>query len=155
MTPQIWSLGTYEKWVSITKDSTLTNSKKRSGYLCTWIVEVRYDVRSIVVGDEVFSFAIHSQETKWGETDFRTAAVLGEKLRHEAIDLGTEVNNALVAYTKSFGLALGAIDLIITKDDRVIFLEDNPNGQWGWLEETTGVSISMAFARYLAERMKM
>ncbi|MBI2065547.1 MAG: hypothetical protein HYT68_00540 [Candidatus Zambryskibacteria bacterium] len=117
-------------------------------------IEKKYDVRSIVVGDEVFSFAIHSQETEWGKTDFRTAAALGEKLRHEAIDLGAEVNNALVVYTKSFGLAFSAIDMIVTKDDRIVFLEDNPNGQWGWLEETTGVSISMAFARYLAKRTK-
>ncbi|KKU50211.1 MAG: hypothetical protein A3F53_00435 [Candidatus Zambryskibacteria bacterium RIFCSPHIGHO2_12_FULL_48_10] len=114
-------------------------------------IEKKYDVRSIVVGNEVFSFAIHSQETERGKTDFRTAAIFGEKLRHEGIDLGRKVNDALVAYTKSFGLAFSAIDLIVAKDDRIIFLEDNPNGQWGWLEEATGISISMAFARYLAE----
>ena len=111
-------------------------------------LEKKYDIRSVIIGERVFSFAIHSQESSRGKTDFRTAALLGESLRHEAIDLGQEVNNKLVCYSRSFGLAFGVVDLVLTKDEHLVFLEDNPNGQWGWLEEKTGVLLSLAFAEY-------
>lgn len=113
----------------------------------------RYDVRSVVVGEKVFSTAIHSQGVPEGKTDYRTAAVLGKLLlmKHETIDLGETVNKKLTSYTKSFGLSFSVIDLILTPDDRLVFLEDNPNGQWGWLEHITGAPISGAFADYLVE----
>ena len=114
-------------------------------------ISKKYDIRSIVVGEKVFSVGIHSQNTPEGIVDYRTAAVLGKlhEMKHEQIDLGFKTNKALVAYTKSFGLSFGAIDLILTSDDRLIFLEDNPNGQWAWLEHKTGAPISKAFAEHL------
>lgn len=113
----------------------------------------RFDIRSVVVGDEVFSVAIHSQDIDQARTDYRTAAVHGRihDMPHEAIDLGQDVNRKLVAFTKSFGLTFGAIDLVMTPDDRVVFLEDNPNGQWAWLQHKTGVPISAAITDILCE----
>lgn len=112
----------------------------------------KYDVRSIVVGEKVFSVAIHSQEIEEARIDFRTAIPLGklDEIKHEPIDLGDEINSKLILFTKSFGLTFSAIDLIITPDDRIVFLEDNPNGQWGWLESFTGIKISKSIAEYLA-----
>lgn len=111
----------------------------------------KFDIRSVVVGDEVFSFAIHSQDVPEGKIDYRTAAVLGKlsSMKHEVINLGAKVNKLLTAYTKSFGLSFSVIDLILTPDDHLVFLEDNPNGQWGWLEHMTKAKISKAFANYL------
>jgi len=118
-------------------------------------VEKKYDVRSIVVGDQVFSVAIHSQDIPESMTDFRTAGILGkmDELKHEIINLGDSVNRKLVEYTKSFGLTFGAIDLIVTPDDNLVFLEDNPNGQWGWLELRTGIKIAEAIANHLVKSM--
>lgn len=117
----------------------------------------KYDIRSVVVGNEVFSVAIHSQGVPEGVVDYRTAAVLGKlhEMKHEIVDLGETVNRRLVEYTKSFGLSFGAIDLIETLDDHLVFLEDNPNGQWGWLEQKTGIPISSSFAEYLSEFLEM
>lgn len=111
----------------------------------------KYDIRSIVVGEKVFSVAIHSQNTPEGIVDYRTAAVFGKlhEMKHEQIDLGSTINQTLINYTKSFGLSFGAIDLILTPDDHLIFLEDNPNGQWAWLEHKTSAPISKAFAEHL------
>lgn len=112
----------------------------------------KYDIRSIIVGEKVFSVAMHSQEIEEAKTDFRTVIPLGklEDMKHEPIDLGEEVNSKLVAFTKSFGLTFSAIDLVLTPDDRIIFLEDNPNGQWAWLEIFTDLNISGAIAKHLA-----
>jgi glutathione synthase/RimK-type ligase-like ATP-grasp enzyme len=70
-------------------------------------------------------------------------------MEHAVIDLGTEVNSKILQFVRSFGLQFSAIDFVITPDDQLIFLEDNPNGQWGWLEHRTGVAISHAIAELL------
>jgi glutathione synthase/RimK-type ligase-like ATP-grasp enzyme len=113
----------------------------------------RFDIRSVVVGDRVFSIAIHSQDVERGQTDYRTAAVHGliHDMPHEIIDLGYIVNRRLVEFTRSFGLTFGAIDLVMTPDDRIVFLEDNPNGQWAWLQHKTGAPISAAITDLLCE----
>jgi len=116
----------------------------------------KYDVRSIVIGENVFSVAIHSQDIPEGITDYRTAGVLGklDQMKHERIFLGNDIDSKLISFVKSFGLHFSAFDLVITPDERIIFLEDNPNGQWAWLEQMTGTPISMAFAEYIANNSK-
>lgn len=120
-------------------------------------IKKKYDIRAIVIGDKVLSFAIHSQNIKEGITDYRTAALMGkiDQMKHECIDLGKDTNNKLVAFVKSFGLSFSAIDLIETPDGRLIFLEDNPNGQWAWLEQKTGVQISKTFAEFFVRKMEL
>lgn len=39
-------------------------------------------------------------------------------------------------------LKYGAIDLVRTKNDNLIFLEVNPTGDWYWIERSTGLRIS-------------
>jgi glutathione synthase/RimK-type ligase-like ATP-grasp enzyme len=114
----------------------------------------KYDIRSVVVGDQVFSVAIHSQELPEGKVDYRTAGLLGKlaQMKHEIIDLGREANERMVRFSRSFGLTFGAFDFIQTPDDRLVFLEDNPNGQWAWLEHVTSVKISEAIAQLLKEQ---
>jgi D-alanine-D-alanine ligase-like ATP-grasp enzyme len=48
-------------------------------------------------------------------------------------------------------LAYGAIDLILTPDGRYVFIEINPNGQYQWLEDMTGLPISRRIARLLID----
>lgn len=41
--------------------------------------------------------------------------------------------------------------MILTPDGRYVFLEINPNGQWAWIEETTGLPISEALIELLCQ----
>lgn len=63
--------------------------------------------------------------------------------------LPTGVEKALTAHLEHFGLASGSFDLCITRDGDLHWLELNPNGQWGWLEDETGLPIASAFADLL------
>ncbi len=114
----------------------------------------KYDIRSVVVDDQVFSVAIHSQGVPEGKIDYRSAGLLGKlhDMKHEVIDLGCEANERMIRFSRSLGLTFGALDFILTPDDRLIFLEDNPNGQWAWLEHMTGVKISEAIAELLRDK---
>ncbi|HKS46022.1 MAG TPA: hypothetical protein VJT49_13100 [Amycolatopsis sp.] len=51
-------------------------------------------------------------------------------------------------------LGFGTFDFIEQSDGQIIFLEINPNGQYGWLEEDLGVPISEAIAGELIKIAK-
>jgi hypothetical protein len=40
------------------------------------------------------------------------------------------------------------MDLIISKDKNVYFLDLNPNGQWAWIDEILGLGIPKAIEKY-------
>jgi glutathione synthase/RimK-type ligase-like ATP-grasp enzyme len=54
-----------------------------------------------------------------------------------------------VSLVKRLGLCYGTIDLVLTPDDRYVFLEINPNGQFLWIEQLTGLPISDAICDLL------
>jgi len=49
------------------------------------------------------------------------------------------------------GTGFAAIDLVLTPDNRYVFLESNPNGEWLWIEDALGYPISDAIVRYLEQ----
>ena len=57
-----------------------------------------------------------------------------------------------MALVRRLGLRYGAIDLILTPEGDYVFLEINPNGQWQWIEEPTGLPITSALCDELTGR---
>ena len=102
------------------------------------------DLRVTVVGSKVFAVAIHSQETEETKVDWRRGSNPG--LRHEITTLPDEVAGMCVQLVRLQGLRFGAIDLVRDKDGKIWFLECNPNGQWAWIENRTGLPISECIA---------
>ena len=47
---------------------------------------------------------------------------------------------------ETFGLNFGCFDFAITKTGEPVFLECNPNGQWLWVQNLTGMPIGKAIA---------
>ncbi|MGW5688227.1 MvdC/MvdD family ATP grasp protein [Nonomuraea sp. NPDC003754] len=111
-------------------------------------VPKRVELRVTVVGRAVFAAEIHSQDSNRAGTDWRNYD-LGAT-RHAVHRLPGEVADRCVALTERLGLVYGAIDLILTPDGRYVFLEINPNGQWLWIEDLTGLPISQALCDLLA-----
>lgn len=56
-----------------------------------------------------------------------------------------------LALTRKLNLQFGAIDFVETPTGEFIFLEINPNGQWAWIEEQTGMPISETIAKQLID----
>ena len=107
------------------------------------------DLRVTVVGSKVFAVAIHSQETEETKVDWRRGSNPG--LRHEIIALPDEIAEMCVEIVRLQGLRFGAIDLVRDKDGKIWFLECNPNGQWAWIENRTGLPISECIANEMLE----
>lgn len=115
-------------------------------------IEVGAELRMTVVGNQVFPAIIENSDED--VRDWRVGHFTGN-LSMEAFDNCPEdLKEKCTALTKKLGLQYGAIDLIIDKSGEIWFLEINPNGQWGFIEEATGQPIGRAVAELLSQRNK-
>lgn len=111
-------------------------------------IHKKFDLRCIVVGEKVFCAKIHSQEDVDSIIDWRKSK---KYLEHEVHDLPFEISCKCVEMTKKLKLRYSAIDLILDHNNKYIFLECNPNGQWAWLEKRLGLPICENIVRLLRE----
>ena len=111
-------------------------------------VEKKSDLRSIVVGDQVFTAEIISQGDDTATTDWRKSSNL---LEHRVFELPEDVKRKCIAITKRLGLVYSAIDFALDKNDECIFLECNPNGQWAWIENRLKLHISNRIEELLVD----
>lgn len=102
-------------------------------------VDKKYDVRVIYVDKKLFSFAIYSQENQHSKTDFR--GVSPHLLKHEIINLSQELEDKIRNFIHFQGLLFSALDFVVDHNDNFYFLENNPNGQWVWLEYCTNTTL--------------
>jgi hypothetical protein len=111
----------------------------------------RIELRITVVGERAFAAEIHSQTTNHTRYDWRRYD--RTRTPHLPHALPIEVEQRCVKLVKQLGLCYGAIDMIVTPDGRYVFIEINPNGQYLWIEEQTGLMISDAICDLLIERV--
>ena len=98
------------------------------------------DIRVTIVGDNIFSTKINSQEVENSIVDWRREQ---ENIpKHTKTVIPKRIENLCFEITKKYKLVFSAIDLVKTKNDEFYFLELNPNGQWAWIEEQTGYQIT-------------
>jgi hypothetical protein len=98
-----------------------------------------YELRITVVGETVFPCAIYSQTHAATSLDWRHYEV---DIPYEAVSIPDSVRESCLHLMHQLGLKYGAFDVIVTPDERYVFLEINPIGQWLWIEEKTGLPIT-------------
>lgn len=111
------------------------------------LIEKARELRVVIVGDETFVGALEVQ----GVTDWRQLPRGAAKWQRAELPRAVEVRSRRLL--RELGLISGVLDYIITPEERCVFLEVNPAGEWGWLEEDLGFDISGAFARALVSRV--
>lgn len=107
--------------------------------------------RVTVVGDDIFPAAIytaHEAKDDWRKHQNSDA------VQFKTGTLPDGVSERCIRYLQVLGLGFGAFDLIERSDGEVVFLECNPNGQYGWLEEDLGLPISRSIAAALVRIAK-
>lgn len=102
-------------------------------------ISKRSDLRSIVVGDKVFTAEIISQNDEDAKTDWRRSPRV---LEHRPFLLSQDISNKCIELTRKLGLVYSAIDFALDDSGKPVFLECNPNGQWAWIENRLGFPIS-------------
>ena len=115
-------------------------------------IEKHLELRVTLVGDSIFAASIDSQSNADSKFDFRAHSVY--ELKHEIYKLPSRIEQQLIQFNKYFGLSFSTFDIILTPQGEYVFLECNPNGQWYWIEELTGLPISAAMAELLISMNK-
>ncbi len=108
-----------------------------------------YELRITVVGTEIFACKIDSQKmgVGHGKEDWRQGIDKG--LHHSQCDLPQNVSSFCIDFLRKMHLNFGCFDFIVTPKNEYVFLECNPNGQWLWIEQETGMPISKSIAEAL------
>jgi hypothetical protein len=112
-------------------------------------VPKRVELRVTVVGTQVFAAEIQSQDSQRQQTDWRHHPEYGQSRFYAVHTLPANVGRQCVDVVKALNLTFGALDLILTPDDKYVFLEANSNGQWAYIEDMLGLPISDAIAELL------
>jgi hypothetical protein len=110
-------------------------------------VPKRSEIRATVVGERVFSAEIDSQRSRHTQVDWRRYDLAHTP--HRPHILPAELVGRCLRLLKHFGLSYGAFDFVLTPDGRYVFLEVNPNGQYGWIQDLVGLPIDEAIADLL------
>ena len=113
------------------------------------IVPPKYDVRVTVVRDKVFAARIiHSSDDR-GVRDWRMGHFEGNLIIERDEQLPKDIAEKCIEHVRRLGLQFGAIDLVVDRQGIYWFLENNPNGQWAFVEKETGQPIGGAIAELL------
>ncbi len=110
------------------------------------IIDKTYEVRLTVAGDRLFAAAIHTGSGS-APLDWRRDYA---NLAYTPIDVPDGVADGVPSLMHMLDLRFGALDFAVTATGQWWFLEVNPNGQWGWIEDATGLPITAAIADELS-----
>jgi glutathione synthase/RimK-type ligase-like ATP-grasp enzyme len=115
------------------------------------LIKPANELRITVVGSQVFAATVGGLEAYGGSSEFRDWRYghVDGGFTAKAYDLPQKLNKQCVALVRKLGLEFGAIDIILDEQGKYWFLEINPNGQWGFIEEKTGQPIGKAIAENL------
>ncbi len=112
-------------------------------------VKTAYDVRVTIVGAKVFAARIvHTGDDK-NIRDWRLGHYEGELNIEPDDKFPDDVAAKCVEHTKRLNLTFSAIDFVVDDKGTYWFLENNPNGQWAFVEQETGQPIGKAVAELL------
>ena len=106
-----------------------------------------YELRVTIIGERVFAAKIHSQDDERTAIDSRD---MSADILYEATVLPDALRERCLAFVRSYGLAYSALDLIVTPDDDIVFLENNPVGQFLYIEQ---LIPAFAMLEALADRL--
>lgn len=110
-------------------------------------IEKAFELRVVIVGRRLFACAIHSQQSEVSRDDWRRYDL--ENTPYEPHELPADIAAKLRALMDELDLVYGCIDMIVTPDGKYVFLEINPNGQFDWVAQRTGLPIYEALADLL------
>jgi hypothetical protein len=93
------------------------------------IVVKQFDVRTVLMGNSVYSYAVHTANKA---LDWRRDAI--RKIEVEIVATPREIESGILAFAKKSGICFGSMDFAVDMNGQWWFLEINEQGQFLWLD---------------------
>mgnify|MGYP005990263201 CR=1 FL=1 len=108
----------------------------------------KYELRIFYLRSKFYAMAIFSQNDEQTKIDFRNYN--DEKPnRNVPYILPKEIEQKLELFMQSMQLDCGSIDMIVTTNNEYVFLEVNPQGQYGMVSRPCGYQLDYEIAKEL------
>ncbi len=110
----------------------------------------KYELRIFFMYSKYFPMAIFSQNDPQTNVDFRH---YNDTKPNRAVPyiLPKEIEKKLKKLMQKLGLNTGSIDMVVTKDNRYVFLEVNPVGQFGMVSYPCNYYLEKKIATFLSD----
>jgi len=108
------------------------------------------ELRITIIGNTLKVAEIQSQRSRKTMHDWRRYDTF-TKTPYRKATIPMDEAHKLLRLMKALNLEFGAVDMIKTPNNELVFLEINPNGAWLWIEQLTGMKISKDIAHLLAD----
>ncbi len=102
-------------------------------------IEKAFELRITIIGQKVFAVKIDSQVNEETKIDWRLHTKMNP---HSIYELPDHIEKFCIDFLNKQGLVYGAMDFIVTPQGKYYFLENNPFGQYLWLEIETGIPLT-------------
>ncbi len=110
------------------------------------IVPKAYELRVTIMGRQVFTACVFSQETVQGKIDWRRSY---REVAMAPGELPKGILENCFQLMQRLNIVFGCFDFIVTPDGRYVFLEVNEMGQFLFVEEYTDLPLLDAFCDFL------
>lgn len=114
-------------------------------------IDKSYELRIAYVDGTFFAGKINATQSENGKTDWRIANDL--QSTWEEYNLPEKICVSLSTMMESMGLLFGVIDMIRDTKGDYVFLEVNPQGEWGMIQRDLGYPIGETIAEKLVARI--
>ncbi len=145
-----------EYFSSYTVDINVDDLNFVSGTFVPCLVQEKldklYEIRSFYLNMQFYSMVIFSQQDEQTKLDFRVYN-LKKMNRVVPYKIPKDLEFKLAKLLKKLKFETASIDLIKTKDNRYVFLEINPDGQFGMVSKPCNYFLEKKMAQYLTEKM--
>ncbi|GAA4217260.1 ATP-grasp ribosomal peptide maturase [Actinocatenispora rupis] len=127
-------------YTSLVTPADIDDGVRHTAHLFQEWIDKEYEIRLTVVGDRFFAARLtgrsHAARIDW-RADY-------DAIEYAVADVPADVRRAVTALLAGLDLRFAAMDFAVRPDGRWVFLDLNPNGQWGWIEHETGLPIKAA-----------
>jgi glutathione synthase/RimK-type ligase-like ATP-grasp enzyme len=112
-------------------------------------LDKKYELRVFFLNEEFYAMAIFSQNASDTSVDFRNYK---DKKQNRTVPytLPYNIHVCLLKFVKETNLNTGSIDIVVTTDNRFVFLEVNPVGQFGMVSYPCNYHLEKKVATYLS-----
>jgi ATP-GRASP peptide maturase of grasp-with-spasm system len=142
----------YATYTSVIDEESLTDPSRQSSFPALYQekLDKKYEIRTFYLNGECYSMAMFTQQKATTQADFRRYSY-EDPVREVPYQLPASVESAIRELMENLDLDTGSIDIVRTTDDRFVFLEVNPVGQFGMVSVPCNYNLEGKVARYLAD----